>query len=59
MNIELIKIDDKPIKRRVFMKDHAGKERRRKPKLKQFTRIIEIAIVICGVASFIMLTHPS
>jgi len=31
-NIELVAIDDKPIKRRVFMKDYSGPERRKNPK---------------------------
>jgi len=52
MNIELIKVDDKPIHRRVFMKDqkYTGIERRRQPRPyteKQFNRIAEVAVIVC------------
>ena len=55
-NIELIAIDDKPIKRRVFMKDYSGPERRKKIRRVHSTEDTVI-IVLAGAWLALMLFY--
>lgn len=59
MNIELIKVDDRPIQRRVFMQDYEGIERRRNKQIKiTFNQTKNCVLIVCvGGALALMLFY--